>query len=85
MSDADISAETLNSLGEKVESLTLSETERAALDMLFDRAEAREPEVEGFAATRYVSPRSGVDLSPAGLRLGFSLGFIMQPTHPPPP
>ncbi len=44
----DIAAEQINSLAAKIDSLDLTDAERAILDEVFERARTTEPEVEGY-------------------------------------
>lgn len=92
----DINDDDLKSLAAKLDGLDLNAAERAALDGVLDRAEAFEPDVEGFAfdAAQYTGQiRSGADLSGTALKLGGGLGFVLRPTigygsgdfRPPPP
>ncbi|MGI9659010.1 MAG: hypothetical protein ACR2OD_08875 [Gaiellaceae bacterium] len=46
---AESTADILNSLGEKIDSLDLTDSERALLQRVLARAAASEAEVEGFA------------------------------------
>ena len=78
-----ISDEDLQSLAAKLDALDLSEAEQAALDGVLERAEAYEPEVEGFSASRYYytgQAASGAMLSGMSLKLGGSLGFVTRPS-----
>ena len=81
----DIDDEVLNGLAAKIDSLDLTETERAMLDGLFERAEAYEPDVEGFAFNHaaygsYRGDRSGASLSGTSLKMAGGLGFITRPS-----
>ncbi len=79
----DIDDGTLNGLAAKLDGLDLTETERALLDEIMDRAEAYEPDVEGFAfggSYSYSGFKSGADLSTTALKLGGSLGFVTRPS-----
>lgn len=78
-----ISDDDLKSLAAKLDALDLNEAERAALDGVLDRAEAYEPDVEGFGtATAYYTgtTTSGANLSGTSLKLGGGLGFVIRPT-----
>ena len=79
-----ISPEALQSLASKLEQLDLDDTERALLDGILDRAEAFEPEVEGFGFSAqtysYTGLQSGSDLSGMSLKLAGSLGFVTRPS-----
>ena len=78
-----ISNDDLNSLAAKIDALDLTEAERAALDGVLERAEAYEPDVEGFGfnAAQYTSPsQSGVGLTATALKFGGGLGFITRPS-----
>lgn len=87
---AEIDAAVLNSLAEKIDSLELTDAEQSVIDQVLDRSAAYEPEVEGFALTRYSGLTSGADLSATALKLGSALQlvgssrtFMME--RPPPP
>ena len=92
---AEIDAGVLNSLAEKLDALDLSDAEQAVLDQLIARAEAYEPEVEGFgfSAASYTSFKSGADLSKTAFQLGSALKLVGGPAgvfdpgdfRPPPP
>jgi hypothetical protein len=93
---AEIDANALNSLAEKIESLDLTESEQAVIDGLLERAAAYEPEVEGFGlTTNYSGLTSGADLSATAFKFGSALNLIGSPgsmmdfggggTRPPPP
>ena len=80
----DIDDGTLNGLAAKLDGLDLTETERELLDEIMDRAEAYEPDVEGFAfganEFKYTGFKSGADLSTTALKLGGGLGFVTRPS-----
>lgn len=91
---ADIDANTLNSLAEKIDSLDLSEAEQSVMDQLLERAAAYEPEVEGFGlTTSYTGLVSGADLTATAFNFGTALNLIGLPGSkmefggggPPPP
>ncbi len=76
---AEITPAALNSLAAKLDGLDLSDDERRLLDELLARAEAYEPEVEGFGLS-YGGLQSGADLSsPTAFSLGGALGFTTGP------
>jgi hypothetical protein len=95
----EISEDVLNSLAAKLEALDLTDAEQAVLDGILERAEAYEPDVEGFAfdQAQVTGMQSGANLSGMALKLGGGLGFITRPslgygtfdpndpTRPPPP
>lgn len=81
----DIDDEVLNGLAAKIDALDLDETEQAMLDGLFERAEAYEPDVEGFAFSHaaygsYRGDRSGASLRGTSLKMAGGLGFITRPS-----
>lgn len=73
---AEIDQATLDSLAAKLDSLELNADEQLVLDSMLSRAEAYEPEVEGFGRFSYSGLSSGADLSPMGFKLGRSSGLI---------
>ena len=80
MTEFKITTEVLNSLGAKLEDLALTDSERAVLDTVLQRAESVGDEVEGFGVVFEVEPTfKGTDeeLQPtaAGSRLRGPLGF----------
>ena len=79
---AEIGADDLNHLAAKLDGLDLSESERALLDELLERAAEYEPEVSGFGfdTSRYTGLTSGADLSSTSLKLAGGLGFITRPS-----
>ncbi len=81
MSDVDVDQETLASLAGKIEGLDLTAAEHAVLRDILDRAEAYEPEVEGFgmSRTRYRGAASGSELGRGAFTLGLSAGMIKMP------
>jgi len=79
----EIDEDVLKGLGAKLDSLDLSDAERVVLDGILARAEAYEPEVEGFAfdsaSYSFSGQRSGAGLSGTSLKLGGGLGFVTRP------
>ena len=75
----EISEDVLNSLAAKVEALELSDEEQAVLDSALSRAEAFEPDVEGFRSFSYLGLNSGANLAPMSFRLGRASGLIGRP------
>lgn len=78
MSEIEITADALNSLGAKLEGLDLTETERAALDAVLARAEGADAEVEGYGVVFEVETTfKGTDeeLQAVGRRIARSMGF----------
>ena len=78
---SDVTPEALASLAEKIEGLDLTAAEHGVLRDILDRAEAYEPEVEGFgmSSTRYGGAASGSDLSRGAFTLGLSAGMVRMP------
>lgn len=80
----EITADDLERLAAKLDALELDEAERAVLDGILERAEAYEPDVEGFgfgtSSLTYSGLQSGATLSGTSLQLGGSLGFVTRPT-----
>lgn len=96
---AEITKDVVKGLAAKLDSLDLDDAEQAALDDILARAEAYEPEVEGFGfSTSGFQLQSGAGLSGTSLKLAGGLGFVTRPslgyqdpfdpkdpTKPPPP
>jgi len=81
----EINEDDLNGLAAKLDGLELSDTERALLDGLMERAAAYEPEVEGFgfdtsAFGSYSGQQSGAGLKASSLKLAGGLGFVTRPS-----
>lgn len=80
----EIDEDVLKGLAAKIDALALDDAERAVLDAILARAEAYEPDVEGFAfdagSYSFSGQRSGAGLSGTSLKLGGGLGFVTRPT-----
>ncbi|MGI9659012.1 MAG: hypothetical protein ACR2OD_08885 [Gaiellaceae bacterium] len=76
---SDITAETLNALAEKIDSLNLTDMERSVLEQVLARAAACESEVDGFLMVTHElgvsAPRPGT-----ASKLSRALGSL---THDP--
>ena len=81
MSGADVNPDVLASLAAKIEGLDLTAAEHAVLRDILDRAEAYEPDVEGFGTsrTRYAGAASGSELGRGAFTLGLSAGMVKLP------
>ncbi len=80
----EIDEDVLRGLAAKIDALDLDDAERAVLDGILARAEAYEPDVEGFSfgaeSYSFSGQRSGAGLSGTSLKLGGGLGFVTRPT-----
>ncbi len=79
MAGIEITAETLNGLAGKLDSLDLTDDEQAALDALLDRAAVADADTEGFGVVYEIEVSfKGTDEELQALtaqRLGRSFGF----------
>lgn len=73
---AEIHQAALDSLAGKLNSLELDADEQLILDSMLDRAQAYEPEVEGFGMFSYSGIQSGADLSPMSFKIAKGSGLI---------
>ena len=78
---AEITADTINALAEKIDSLELTDTEQAVFEQVFARAAACESEVEGFIFGQGIFGQGIVDESSATARkLVGAVGFLPDGT-----